>query len=49
MSYNKVALLTRRRSETGTRNRHQRILERFGPYTSQYMENVDEKMKFLWL
>ena len=29
--HNKVALLTRRRSERGTRNRHQRTFRKVGP------------------
>ena len=32
--HNKVALLTRRHSEWGTRNRHQTIFRKFGPYNS---------------
>ena len=40
----KVALLTRRRSEQGTRNHHPGI---FRKVWTKYIENVDQKMNFL--
>ena len=41
----KVALLMRRRSELGTRNCHQII---FRKVWTRYIENVDQKMNFLY-
>ena len=42
--HNKVALLKRRRSERGTRNHNQIIFRKV-----LAIENVDQKMNFLWL
>ena len=43
----KVALLTRRRSELGKRNCHQKIFRKV--LTMFYIENVDQKMNFIWI
>ena len=39
----KVALLMKRRSERGTRNRHKKVLEKFGSYIKKF----DQKINFL--
>ena len=51
MSYIKIALLTRKRSEWGTRNRHHRVFRKIWTigYICQYIENDDQKMIFLFL
>ena len=43
--HDKVALLTRRRSELGKRNCHQIIVRNV--LTMFYIENVDQKMNFI--
>ena len=48
MSYIKIALLTRKRSEWGTRNRHHRVFRKIWTigYIFQYIENDDQKINF---
>ena len=48
MSYIKIALLIRKRSEWGTRNRHHRVFRKIWTigYICQYIENDDQKMIF---
>ena len=48
--HDKVALLMRRRSERGTRNRHQNIFGKVQTmHIYQCIENVNWKMNFLWV
>ena len=47
--HNKVAMLSRRLSERGTRNHYQIIFRKVLKPYGMHIENVDQKMNFLWL